>query len=242
MGKAHEKAEKWKDAEALYNRYSQHRARAPSTGSRRWCGSRPCASSSATSAAPATRSSGAIEIYKRARATLDDDGKYFAAKARYMQGERILAEFERSRSRATSSSSRAPQAEERAPEEGRRHVPRRPPRWASPSGRRRRSTRSASPTSRSPRRCSNSPPPAEPDAEQKELYSQQIDEFVVPIEEREHRGVRERLAEGRRARHLQRVDGEDARGARPPEHRAVSAVQGDRLRAALAAARCRCRR
>ncbi len=36
----------------------------------------------------------AIDTYKQKKSQLDDNGKYFAAKARYMQGERILAEFD----------------------------------------------------------------------------------------------------------------------------------------------------
>src|SRR4029079_9034496 len=45
------------------------------------------------------------------------------------------------------------------------------------------------------------------------------------------RGVRERLAEGDRARDFQRLDGEDARRARTAERGALSAAQGDWVRA-----------
>ena len=52
----------------------------------------------------------------------------------------------------------------------------------------------------------------------------------------EPRRVRERLEGGEQARHLQPVDGQDARRARPPEQRALSALQGDGLRGPLAGA------
>jgi hypothetical protein len=44
--------------------------------------------------AAATALSRAMDTYKQRKGQLDDSGKYFAAKAKYMQGERILAEFE----------------------------------------------------------------------------------------------------------------------------------------------------
>ena len=47
----------------------------------------------------------AMQLYRTYKRSLEDKGKYFAAKAHYMQGERVLADFDEDRrSRATSSS------------------------------------------------------------------------------------------------------------------------------------------
>jgi hypothetical protein len=94
MGKAHEKAESWKDAERLYNSYSRT---AKLSSSRvealvRLATVRVRLEDERGASAALGR---AHEQYKTYKKGLDDDGKYFAAKARYMQAERILVEFEK---------------------------------------------------------------------------------------------------------------------------------------------------
>lgn len=94
MGKAHEKAKKWKEAEALYNRYSRT---AKLSSNRiealvRLATVRYELGDDRGADAALSRARQNYRTYKR---SLDDDGKYFAAKARYMQGQRIVAEFDR---------------------------------------------------------------------------------------------------------------------------------------------------
>ena len=76
----------------------------------------------------------------------------------------------------------------------------------------------------------NAPPPSNLSDADKEAYQSQIDTLRRSHRGKEPRGVRERLEEGGRARHLQQLDGEDARSAGPAQRRALSAGQGDRDR------------
>ena len=127
----------------------------PAAASRRWCGLPPCASSSRTSAAPGAALGRAMDDLQaaqgppqRRRQVLRRQGPLHAGRAHPGRVSR------RSRSRATSSSSRRASSRRATLLEARgRHLPRHGRRWAWRSGRPRRSTRSASPTSRSRRRC-----------------------------------------------------------------------------------------
>jgi cellulose synthase operon protein C len=181
MGKAHEKANKKAEAAALYDSYAKS---ARSVGSQIEALVRL-----ATVKADDERQSGAaldraIAVYKARKNTVDDRGKYYAAKARYMQGEIVLKKFqdvkiegdvkqlkERLKKKAELLKKAAETflstAEIGAAE------------WTTAA------LYQIGVTYESfSKALLNSPPPANLSAEEKELYQQSIDEFVVPIEER----------------------------------------------------------
>jgi tetratricopeptide (TPR) repeat protein len=183
MGKAHEKAKKWKDAEALYSRYSRtaRNANARIEALVRLATVRVKLKDE-RGAASALRS--AMNVYKLHKGHLSDDGKYFAAKARYMQGERILAEYEKVKiegdvkqlkARLKKKSALLKGAADTFLDTAKMGVAE----WTTASlyqiGFTYESFSKA---------LENSPPPASLSKQAKEQYSQQIDEFVVPIEER----------------------------------------------------------
>ncbi|MEZ4219678.1 MAG: tetratricopeptide repeat protein [Polyangiaceae bacterium] len=93
MGKAHEKAEKWKEAEQLYSSYSRS-ARRPSSQVEALARLATVRIKLKDERGAGNALNNALRIYKQHKGGMDDSGKYFAAKARYMQGERILAEYE----------------------------------------------------------------------------------------------------------------------------------------------------
>ncbi len=181
MGKAHEKAKKKADAAALYDAYSRS---ARSVGSQIEALVRL-----ATVKADDDRASGvaldrAISIYKARKTTVDDRGKYYAAKARYMQGETILKKFQdvkiegdvkQLKSRLKSKAELLKKAAETflsTAEIGAAE-------WTTAA------LYQIGVTYESfSKALLNSPPPANLSAEEKDLYQQSIDEFVVPIEER----------------------------------------------------------
>ena len=91
MGKAHEKAGKKKEAEALYDQYSKN---ARSVNGQiealvRLATVKPDDERGASAALDR-----AIHVYAQRKNQLNDRGKYYAAKARYMQGEAVLAKYE----------------------------------------------------------------------------------------------------------------------------------------------------
>ena len=80
----------------------------------------------ATNAAPTTRSKAAVDIGKHRKGELGPDGKYAAAHARYMEGERVLAQFDADPDPGRREAALgAPEAEGRAPQAGVDGVPRR---------------------------------------------------------------------------------------------------------------------
>ncbi len=183
MGKAHEKAEKWKDAESLYSTYARTARSANSQIESlvRLAGVRVKLNNEKGAASALSR---ALEVYKLHKGRLDDDGKYFAAKARYMQGERILAEYaavkiegdiKQLKSRLKQKSELLKKAAETFLDAAQMGVAE----WTTASlyqiGFTYESFSKALRTS---------PPPSGLSAADKEAYSQQIDEFVVPIDER----------------------------------------------------------
>jgi TolA-binding protein len=181
MGKAHEKAKKKAEAAALYDSYSRS---ARSVGSQIEALVRL-----ATVKADDERQAGAaldraISIYKARKSAVDDRGKYYAAKARYMQGEVILKKFQdvkiegdvkQLKSRLKTKSELLKKAAETfisTAEIGAAE-------WTTAA------LYQIGVTYESfSKALLNSPPPASLSADEKELYQQSIDEFVVPIEER----------------------------------------------------------
>jgi tetratricopeptide (TPR) repeat protein len=183
MGKAHEKAQKWKDAETLYAHYAQS-ARGASgrvealvrlaTVRLRLSDERGAEAALAS----------AMQVYKTYKRSLEDEGKYFAAKAHYMQGERILADFdkikiegevEQLKGRLKKKSELLKRAADAFLETAEMGVAE----WTTAS------LYQIGVTYESfSKALLASPPPPTLSAEQKDLYSQQIDEFVVPIEEK----------------------------------------------------------
>ncbi|MEI9935866.1 MAG: tetratricopeptide repeat protein [Pseudomonadota bacterium] len=90
MGKAHEKAGKKKEAEALYDQYSKN-ARSVNGQIEALVRLAAVETDERGAAAALDR---AIHIYAQRKNQLSDRGKYYAAKARYMQGEAVLAKYE----------------------------------------------------------------------------------------------------------------------------------------------------
>jgi cellulose synthase operon protein C len=183
MGKAHEKARKWKDAETLYDRYAKSSKRAASQIEAlvRLATVRLESGDERGAAQALNR---ALAVHKPKKAQLDEKGKYFVAKARYMQGERILAEFE-----AVKIEGDVKLLKERLRKKG--DLLKR----AADAFLHTAELGVAEWTTAALYQIGNtyesftkallaSPPPASLSAQEKESYRQQIDEFVVPIEER----------------------------------------------------------
>jgi outer membrane protein assembly factor BamD (BamD/ComL family) len=90
MGKAHEKANKKREAALLYDRYAKS-ARSPSSQIEALV---RLAAVSDDDRARSNALERAVHVYTGRKSTLDDRGKYYAARARYMQGEAYLARFD----------------------------------------------------------------------------------------------------------------------------------------------------
>lgn len=180
MGKAHEKANKKRDAALLYDRYAKS-TKDPSSQIE------ALVRLAATSDDERARSAAldrAIAVHNARKSSLDDRGKYYAARARYMQGEIYLARFDavkiegdvkqlKSRLRKKSELlKKAADAFLATAEVGVAE-------WTTAAlyqiGFTYESFSKA---------LLNSPPPANLAEEDKELYRQSIEEFVIPIEER----------------------------------------------------------
>jgi len=181
MGKAHEKAGKKKEAEALYDQYSKN---ARSVNGQiealvRLAGVKADDERGASAALDR-----AIHIYTQRKNQLSDRGKYYAAKARYMQGEAVLAKYEgvkiegdvkQLKQRLKQKSELLKKAAETFLGTAEMGVAE----WTTAAlyqiGFTYESFSKA---------LLNSPPPDKLSDQEKELYKQSIDEFVVPIEER----------------------------------------------------------
>ncbi|HVU03014.1 MAG TPA: tetratricopeptide repeat protein [Polyangiaceae bacterium] len=183
MGKAHEKAEKWRDAEQLYARYAQS-GRGQSGRVEAFVRLATVRLHSQDERGAEAALGSAMQIYRTYKRSLDDEGKYFAAKAHYMQGERILADFdkikiegevEQLKGRLKKKSELLKKAADAFLETAEMGVAE----WTTAS------LYQIGVTYESfSKALLDSPPPPTLSAEQKDLYSQQIDEFVVPIEEK----------------------------------------------------------
>ena len=183
MGKAHEKAEKWQDAEALYDRYSKsaRSASAQIEALVRLATVRIKRNDERGAAGALDR---ALQVYKLHRGQLDDDGKYFAAKARYMQGERILSQFSKVKIEGDVKQlkQRLKQKSEllkRAADAFLSTAEMGVAEWTTASLYQIGFTYDSF-----AKALLNSPPPSSLSEEEKELYKQSIEEFVIPIEER----------------------------------------------------------
>ncbi|HEY6557761.1 MAG TPA: tetratricopeptide repeat protein [Polyangiaceae bacterium] len=183
MGKAHEKAEKWQDAERLYESYakSARSASAQIEALVRLATVRIKRNDERGAAAALDRS---LSVYKLNRGQLDNDGKYFAAKARYMQGERILAQFSKVKieGEVKQLKQRLKQKSEllkRAADTFLSTAEMGVAEWTTASLYQIGFTYDSF-----AKALLNSPPPASLSEEEKELYQQSIEEFVIPIEER----------------------------------------------------------
>ncbi len=181
MGKAHEKAGKKKEAEALYDQYSKN--------ARSVNGQIEALVRLATVKADDERGAGAaldraIHAYTQNKNKLSDSGEYYAAKARYMQGEAVLAKYEavkiegdvkQLKARLKQKSELLKKAAETFLATAEMGVAE----WTTASlyqiGFTYESFSKA---------LLGSPPPDKLSDPEKELYKQSIDEFVVPIEER----------------------------------------------------------
>jgi len=181
MGKAHEKAKKLADAAALYDAYSRS---ARSVGAQIEALVRLATVKGDDERAAGAALDRAISIYKARKSAVDDRGKYYAAKARYMQGEVILKKFQdvkiegdvkQLKSRLKSKSELLKKAAETflsTAEIGAAE-------WTTAA------LYQIGVTYESfSKALLSSPPPANLSADEKDLYQQSIDEFVVPIEER----------------------------------------------------------
>jgi len=181
MGKAHEKAGKKKEAEALYDQYSKN---ARSVNGQIEALVRLAAVKTDDERGAGTALDRAIHIYTQRKNQLSDRGKYYAAKARYMQGEAVLAKYEsvkiegdvkQLKQRLKQKSELLKKAAETFLGTAEMGVAE----WTTAAlyqiGFTYESFSKA---------LLGSPPPDKLSDEEKELYKQSIDEFVVPIEER----------------------------------------------------------
>ncbi len=183
MGKAYEKAEKWKDAAGIYERYT-HNAKTPSGQIEAFVRLASVRVKLSDEKGAGQALSRAMDTYKLRKGQLDDSGKYFAAKAKYLQGERILAEFE-----AVKIEGDVKQLKDRLKKKGELlkkaadtflgTAEMAVAEWTTAS-----LYQIGFTYETFTKALLNSPPPAALSKEDQELYKQQIDEFVVPIEER----------------------------------------------------------
>ncbi len=181
MGKAHEKAGEVEDARRLYDRYAR---RAKDPNSRIEALVRLASVQKEGSRERARALDRAMKVYQQRRSKLDARGRYHAAKARYMQGERALAEYEavkiegsvkQLKARLRQKSELLKKAASAFLETAEMGVAE----WTTAAlyqiGFAYESFAQA---------LLNSPPPKNLSPEEQELYLQAIDEFVIPIEER----------------------------------------------------------
>lgn len=181
MGKAHETAGKNKEAEALYDRYARS---ARSVDSQVEALVRLATVQKGNERGAASALDRAVRTATQRKSQLGDRGKYYAAKARYMQGEAVLREYEtvkiegdvkQLKSRLKRKSELLKKAADTFLATAEMGVAE----WTTAAlyqiGFTYESFASA---------LLNSPPPESLSAEEKELYQQSIEEFVIPIEER----------------------------------------------------------
>ena len=181
MGKAHEKAGKKKEAEQLYDQYSKN---ARSVNGQIEALVRLATVKTDDERGAAAALDRAIHVYTQQKNKLSDRGKYYAAKARYMQGEAILVKYEavkiegdvkQLKERLKKKSELLKKAAETFLGTAEMGVAE----WTTAAlyqiGFTYESFSKA---------LLGSPPPGGLSDPEKELYKQSIDEFVVPIEER----------------------------------------------------------
>jgi tetratricopeptide (TPR) repeat protein len=181
MGRAHEKAGKNREAEALYDRYSKN---ARSVDRQIESLVRLAIVKKGDERGMAEALGRAGQLYGQNKARLSERGKYYAAKARYMQGEAILRQYaavtiegdvKQLKTRLKKKSELLKKAADTFLGTAEMGVAE----WTTASlyqiGFTYESFSKA---------LLNSPPPGALSADEKELYQQSIEEFVIPIEER----------------------------------------------------------
>jgi TolA-binding protein len=183
MGKAYEKAEKWKDAAGIYERYT-HNAKTPSGQVEAYVRLATVRVKLGDEKGAGSSLSRALDTYKARKGQLDDSGKYFAAKAKYLQGERILAEFESVKIEGDVKLLKARLKKKgellkKAADTFLGTAEMAVAEWTTAS-----LYQIGFTYETFTKALLNSPPPPALSKDEQELYKQQIDEFVVPIEER----------------------------------------------------------
>jgi TolA-binding protein len=183
MGKAHENAEDWRSAASLYARYAQS-AKLPSRRVEALVRLALARVELADESGAKDALAQAIKQHKANQKGLDDRGKYFGAKAHYLAAQRILAEYEKIKiegeaddlkRRLKAKAELLKRAATALLETAQLGVAE----WTTAAlyqvGFIYESFAQA---------LLNSPPPPSLTPEQREQYQMQIDEFVVPIEEK----------------------------------------------------------
>lgn len=181
MGKAYESAQKWSDADKLYADYART---APNPNRRIEAWVRLALVRRESPKGKAQALDQAVKLHKSYQQKLDDKGRYFAAHARYLSGERWLEEFDRVtiegdvrqlKERLRKKSQLLKKAADEFLEASKMGVAE----WTTASlyqiGRTYESFAQALLTAA---------PPSELNDSDAELYRQSIEEFVIPIEER----------------------------------------------------------
>jgi TolA-binding protein len=181
MGQAHEKAGKNKEAETLYDRYSKS---ARSVDSQIEALVRLATVRKGDERGMASALASAVHLGAQRKSQLGERGKYYAAKARYMQGEAVMRQYEavtiegdvkQLKTRLKKKSELLKKAAETFLGTAEMGVAE----WTTASlyqvGFAYESFAKA---------LLGSQPPSNLSAEEKELYKQSIEEFVIPIEER----------------------------------------------------------
>jgi cellulose synthase operon protein C len=183
MGKAHEQAEDWRAAQALYARY----ASSAKLASRRIEALvRLAVARVELGDEKAARDAleRAVAQHKTYQRTLDERGKYFGARAHFMQAQRILAEFEQIKiegdvkllgQRLKRKAEQLKRASTALLDTAKLGVAE----WTTAS-----LYQVGSIYESFAQALMSSPAPSALNAEQAEQYRMQIDEFVVPIEEK----------------------------------------------------------
>jgi cellulose synthase operon protein C len=181
MGKAHEKADKRAEAARLYESYART---AQSASSQIEALVRLATVKKDDEKQAGAALERAIALYRSRKSSVDERGRYYAAKARYLQGESVLRKFQDVKiegdvkqlkerlKRKSELLKKAAEAFLSTAEMGAAE-------WTTAS------LYQIGVTYESfSKALLSSPPPDSLSADEKELYTQSIDEFVVPIEER----------------------------------------------------------
>jgi TolA-binding protein len=183
MGKAHEQAEDWRSARNLYLRYAGS-AKLPSRRIEALVRLAVACVELNDDKGARDALERAVKEHKTSFRSLDDRGKYFGARAHFLQAQRTLAEFEQIKiegdvkqlgQRLRRKAELLKKASSALLDTAKLGVAE----WTTASLYQVGSIYEAFAKS-----LSGSPPPANLTAEQADEYRQQIDEFVVPIEEK----------------------------------------------------------
>lgn len=183
MGRAHERAEKWKDALELYRGYARS-ARSYDRKAEAYVRLATVASKTNAAREADDALEAAVQVGKQHASALGPDGKYAAAHARYMQGERVLSAFDAItiEGDVKQLSSRLKQKAELLRQAATVFLD------CASLGVAEWSTAALYQIGHTyesfAQALRNAPPPANLSDADKEAYQQQIDEFVVPIEEK----------------------------------------------------------